>query len=134
MGLLAGKLAKSGHADPKKVLEVELEESRRLEKQRVKDLKEVGLNSDSAIALEGTSTIAEFKHLAKNLLLKNSSLMKPVIDQAQRMQELDGGRKLIFLCLQLRDNLAKAKSAEEKQQLINRTFRKSNGTHELSEE
>lgn len=86
--------------------------------------------SPSLLKLESAETVNQFKQETKPILLDNPSLIEDVINLAQGLRELEGGKKLLWLLYSTRENISRAKPKFIKQ-IIKRALRKSNPTVEL---
>ena len=87
----------------------------------------------SLMDLEKVKTVSEFKEAAKKIILEDASTgtFNEIVRQAHEYQNLDGGKKLVWLILSLRDKLGKVKP-EKREQVIKRALRSSNPTAEIS--
>ena len=81
----------------------------------------------SLMNLQAAQTVGEFKDISRDLLLvdHSSETVNEVCKLAHNLQHLDGGKKLIWLVLATRKNLAAVQS-ERKSDVIRRAFRSSN--------
>lgn len=73
--------------------------------------------------LDSVGSVRNFKEKAKEILLEDSSLIQEILKKAHRLEQRDGGRKLIWLLYQLRDALKQA-SSECQELIIKGAFRK----------
>ncbi|MFH1129267.1 MAG: hypothetical protein V1686_00830 [Patescibacteria group bacterium] len=83
--------------------------------------------------LDQTTSMHEFKLVAKQLLLKNPSEIQVIIQKAHRFKNADQGKKFVWFFYQVRDIL-KRLSAEKREQFLNRAFRRSGSTLEIPNE
>jgi len=83
--------------------------------------------------LDQTTSMHEFKLVAKQMLLENPSQIHVIIKKAHRFKNDDQGKKFIWFFYQVR-NVLKKLSAEKREQFLNRAFRRSGLTLEIPNE
>jgi uncharacterized protein (UPF0264 family) len=88
--------------------------------------------SASLMNIETVKTVTEFKKVARQILLEDNSaeVMAEVVRLAHNLKDFDGGKKLVWLILSLRDNLGQVKP-EYRKRLIMRALRSSTPTTEV---
>lgn len=79
----------------------------------------------SLLNLESIISVSEFKEVAKKLLLQDINNITDIVRIAHNIKEAEGGKKMIWLLLSLRDNLKKVKS-DKYDQVIKRALRSTN--------
>jgi hypothetical protein len=77
--------------------------------------------------LEECKTMREFKALAKDILMKDPSKIKIIIQEAHRFKNDDQGKKFVWFFYQLRDVLVNL-PASKREQFLNGAFRRHNST------
>jgi hypothetical protein len=84
------------------------------------------INLDRILTCE---TIAEFKTTARILLLEHPEFIGDVVKAAHRFKETDGGRKLVYIVLNVR-NLLPTIAPDVRERFLNRAFRRHGSTLE----
>ena len=125
MGVLGEGLFKAGLLSERKFLEQETEEiltAGRREQLQVAEIigneKPLGCSE-----LDSCATMSDFKFMAKQILLKDPSKIKIIIQKAHRFKESDRGGKFIWFFYQVRDRLRDL-PAVRREQVLNKMFRK----------
>ena len=105
--------------------------------QKTKDGQKIGqmkgkVPAASLLNLEKADTVSEFKEQAKKILLEfpEIEVAKEIARLAENIKQLGGGKKLIWLILNLRDNLGRVK-ADKRENVIKRALRSSNPTVDI---
>ena len=129
---LADQLLKVGAATPTQHRQAISEQARRedarfaLQRSQLTTKHDRPINLDRILTCE---TIAEFKATAKILLLEHPEFIGDVVKAAHRFKEMDGGNKLVWVVLNVRDRLS-AISTDERKRFLNRAFRRHGLTFE----
>jgi hypothetical protein len=134
MGNLADQLAKAGVASEKDIAKAQRLQREREQTALAQNVHRLasnhGRSGDVTLeTLQAAQTITEFKDVAGKLLLKHPGLNRDVVADAQRFKDVDGGKKLIWLTLSVRDQLPGI-DHREREAFLKRAFRRRGATPE----
>ncbi|MCD4694243.1 hypothetical protein K8R62_02695 [bacterium] len=132
MNNLQSSLVNTGLADDK-VLAKNLQNEKTVVSQHIASVNKKVSRNPSLLKLESVGSVSQFKQEAKQILLDDYSLVEEILNLAQGLKNLDGGKKLLWLLYSTKGNIFKAKP-EFVKQIIKRAFRKSNPTVEFKKE
>lgn len=137
MNGLAAALAKAGVVSREAAKESEARISNKLTGETGSALGKLKgkASATSLMNLEKIKTVSEFKEVAKKILLEDSSAatITEIVRLGHGVKELDGGKKLIWLILSLREKLPKVKP-DKKEQVTKRALRSANPTVDIPSE
>ncbi len=132
MNSLAESLLKAGLVDQQSFNQVSAskrQKEKSLEGQNTSRLLTDSGRPVSLDRLQSSTSVSEFKDVAKKLLMEWPELINEVIQAAHNFKDKDGGKKLIWLMYQIKDGLATIK-LEEREKFLKRSLRRSGGTLE----
>ena len=135
MGILSEQLLRIGLLSEKRFQEQRAMEE--LEQEQGQQAKFAQLAQKGAkcgfTELDQCTSMHEFKLVAKQLLAQDPSKIQTIIQKAHRFKKDGQGKKFIWFFYQVRDILKKL-PAEKREQFLNRAFRRSGSTLEISNE
>lgn len=129
---LADQLLKVGAATPTQHHQAISEQAKRddarsaLQRSQLTTKHDRPINLDRILTCE---TIAEFKATAKILLLEHPEFISDVVKAAHRFKEMDGGKKLVWVVLNVRNGLPSI-APDARERFLNRAFRRHGSTFE----
>jgi hypothetical protein len=125
MGTIAEQLFKAGLVSERKFREQEAEETLTAERRSQLVVAEiVGKEKPLGCSeLDSCATMNDFKFMAKQILLKDPSKIRIIIQKVHRFKEEDQGMRFIWFFYQVRDRLRDLPAAR-REQALNKMFRK----------
>lgn len=123
MGTLSEELFRVGLVSEKQFREQQAEEELEGERSRNSQLSQLksSWKREGCDELDQCPSMGKFKHLAKEILSKDPSQIRIIIQKAHRFK---ANKKFIWFFYQVKDGLEKVPEGK-REQLLNRAFRKS---------